>query len=649
MLKRIHLKFGPSPDAAPIQFTPGAMTVVVGPNNSGKSLFLQELDRCLYRGETDWSSSAWKILAAVEPGLPAAGPLRERILSAVRADLAGLRADNYRAAAMLKDIARMIGKPIPPELAEPATYWLGFLDKKSAAETLIGQGKVHTPPEVSAAGAKFPLEALQDAPPEEGLLAVADWFKGESRPHLELIRAVNERSEEALIAEGLVDLRGYFALFKKQCMLLDGKARLELDGSDRGESLLAAPKSTVMRLWHDRKALARLRTLVHDAFGLHVCIDLLDLGSAHLKLAEHTPPPNLEDRLDSEARRFLADTRPLSEFSDGVRSYIGLHAELIAQDRRYVMVDEPEAFLHPPLARRLGFNLSTLAAEQDSCVFAATHSPDFLMGCIESGRGVNIIRLGYRDQRASAHLLPRDELQEMMVDPLLRSTGILGALFHQAAVVVEGNSDRTFYAEVNERLRLHRPADHPPIMRDCVFLNAQGKATVARVLAALRRAGVASCGVVDLDLLKDKQICGDLLRAGGAPESVCEAIGYTRSKVQASIADLAARCKPNGLAGATSEEKKAVQHFIREMEDHGTFLPEVGVVEGWLADLGVKVRKSDWIPAIFKAMGPVDTGLKPRQDDVWRFLLRLGRYLDDQHSPPPPTTRTDEPDRATTQ
>lgn len=632
MLKQLRLRFGSSLDAKPVGFTPGAMTVVVGPNNSGKSLFLRELDRRLYRPE-EWSVKDAKILADVEPDLPAAGPLRERVLQAVRADLAHLKVDDRRVQSRMHLFS---AESLPEPIAGQARVWLGLLDKLPALQALLSSGRVRVPPEATHTHTGFPFEMHAEST-EPGVRAIVEWFQDAPRSHLETVRLVNERPVEALIADSIVDLRGYFDQFRKQCMLLDGKARLELGGQEHTESLLREPTGTVMRLWHDRSALARLREIVHDAFGLHLCIHLLHLGPAQFTLADRPPPPNLEDRLDGEARDFLAGTRPLGEFSDGVRSYIGLHAELIAQDRRVVMIDEPEAFLHPPLARRLGFNLSTLAAGRDSCVFAATHSPDFLMGCIESGRGVNIVRLGYRNKRPSAHLLPRYELQTMMVDPLLRSTGILGALFHQAAVVVEGDSDRTFYAEVNERLRLHQPGDQPPVMRDCVFLNAQGKSTVARVLAALRRAGVASCGVVDLDLLKDKKIPTDLLRAGGAPESVCESIGFTRSKIQNSVTDLASKCAANGLCNATPSEVTSIRHFIREMEAYGTFLPEVGVVEGWLADLGVKAHKKNWIPKVFQAMGPIDTGLKPGSADVWAFLLHIGRYLEGLYDPPTPT------------
>jgi hypothetical protein len=59
------------------------------------------------------------------------------------------------------------------------------------------------------------------------------------------------------------------------------------------------------------------------------------------------------------------------------------------------------------------------------------------MGCIQSGKRVNIVRLTWRSGVASARLLSADKLQTMMRDPLLRSTGVLGALFHEGAIVCE--------------------------------------------------------------------------------------------------------------------------------------------------------------------------------------------------------------------
>ena len=73
------------------------------------------------------------------------------------------------------------------------------------------------------------------------------------------------------------------------------------------------------------------------------------------------------------------------------------------------------------------------------------------------------------------------------------------------------------------------------------------------------------------------------------------------------------------------------------VEATGRILPEVGPVEGWLRHLGVKAHKSDWIPEVFQAMGPVHTGLKPAPNDVWEFIRRIGRYLEAQAPATSPT------------
>ena len=638
MLKGIRLKFGPNLDSEPVGVKPGPMTVIVGPNNSGKSLTLQELYSSFVNADATWASPRWRILADVEPDLPPFGERREWILEAIGNDLSSLRASAPPEMTALRGLKMLLGEiEMEDELLEDPSIWLKTIRSMNIAVSgLIQYKKLRRPASSPYNLQRTSFEALK-ARLKPKHITLLDCFEGDDFAMMELIRTVNNRSDQELIDAGIVDFHGYLSFYQSACALLDGTARLGL-AREESASLSPGADGTIMRLWQARPDLERLRAWILDAFGQHLCVNLLNLGRASLVLSSRPPPPGIEERLDPEAQKFFAAASPLGDFSDGVRTYIGLHAELIAQTRQFIMIDEPEAFLHPPLARRLGFNLSTLAAERGSCVFAATHSPDFLMGCIESGVGVNIIRLGYHNGVASAHLLPRDELETMMVDPLLRSTGILGALFHQAAVVVEGDSDRAFYSEINERLRIHEPGTHPAVMRDCVFVNAQGKATVSRILDALRRLGVVSCGIVDLDLLKDNGVCKKLLEARGATEAVAESIGNTRASIQRSITDLKALCLPNGLARATDPERRSVRHFIHEMALHGIFLPEAGPVEGWLSRLAVKAHKNAWIPAIFKAMGPVNTGLKPSPDDVWRFIRRIGAYLEAQGA------RTDLPD-----
>jgi hypothetical protein len=117
-----------------------------------------------------------------------------------------------------------------------------------------------------------------------------------------------------------------------------------------------------------------------------------------------------------------------------------------------VLIDEPEAFLHPSLAFQLGKEISGIASTAHKSVFVSTHSSQFVMGCIQSGAPVNIVRLTYRSSVATTRVLKSAEVLKLMRNPLLRSTGVVNGLSYEFVVVTESDTDRAFYQEVNERL-----------------------------------------------------------------------------------------------------------------------------------------------------------------------------------------------------
>jgi hypothetical protein len=73
------------------------------------------------------------------------------------------------------------------------------------------------------------------------------------------------------------------------------------------------------------------------------------------------------------------------------------------------------------------------------------------MGCVQGGAQINIIRVTYDYENATARLLTKEKLTPLMRNPLLRSVGVLNALFYNAVIVTEADADRAFYQEVNER------------------------------------------------------------------------------------------------------------------------------------------------------------------------------------------------------
>jgi hypothetical protein len=293
MLKSIRLKFGPTPDAAPLQFTPGPMTMFVGPHGAGKSLALDELRRSLCRAEADDRDR--RILADIEPGLPPSGERRDRVLAIIRTDLERLRTVNATDSAILNTLVKVLRDPeVEPETLDEAISWLDATGKRQIVEALIERRKLR------------PLVHSRTSPAAELL------------PTFTLIQALTERGDERLIADGLIDLRGYHQIHGEPCLSLDDEALLALAADGRSQ----------------------------DGYG-HI------LG-----------------------------------------------------DRQFIMVDDPEATLQPSLARQLGLDLGRLCAERGAQMFAATESPDFVAGCVESGQELTIVRLGFHDGRASALLLP---------------------------------------------------------------------------------------------------------------------------------------------------------------------------------------------------------------------------------------------------
>src|SRR3712207_7056400 len=79
-------------------------------------------------------------------------------------------------------------------------------------------------------------------------------------------------------------------------------------------------------------------------------------------------------------------------------------------------------------------------------------------------------------------------------------------------------SDRVFYSEINERLLAARAGGAD----GCVFLNAQNKQTIRRILRPLREMGIPAVAVVDLDLLKGREDFRDLLKAARSEEHTSE-------------------------------------------------------------------------------------------------------------------------------
>lgn len=205
----------------------------------------------------------------------------------------------------------------------------------------------------------------------------------------------------------------------------------------------------------------------------------------------------------------------------------GCWAHCSQVNKKTILIDGPEAFLYPALARTLSKQIATHAKERH--VFVATHSAEFVMGAVEAGTQVRIVRLQYQSGIGRACLLENADLRKFMNNPLLRSAHVMSGLFAKAVAVTEADNDRAFYQEINTRLLA---AKDPRGIENCVFMNAQNKQTISRIVSLLRRMGVPAAGIVDLDVVAEGGTnWGNQIEAIAIPKPIRPSHETTRANI----------------------------------------------------------------------------------------------------------------------
>ncbi|WP_223295251.1 ATP-dependent nuclease [Allochromatium vinosum] len=440
-------------------------------------------------------------------------------------------------------------------------------------------------------------------------------------------RAQIEKEIFTQLVEKLNDkhYRQYFCrwFLKFNTLLLDGHGRMQLTQEQQGGNLQLPPSNSLSALFRDDKKRAEVRRIVHDAFGLYFVIDPTDLGKLKVRLSETPPSNDIQERgVHADAVIFHSKAKKIDDLSDGAKAFTGIVLELVAGDPMVLMIDEPEAFLHPSLSYKLGKEISVTASAQSKKIFVSTHSSNFIMGCIQSGTPINIVRLTYSQSVATARLLPSEKLLQLMRNPLLRSTGVIDGLFYEAVIVTESDADRAFYQEINERLLKHSPERG---ITNCLFINAQNKQTVHQIIRPLRELGIPAAAIVDIDVLKEGgQPWSNFLGSGFVPHISQKSLISIRQEISKKFIELNIDMKRDGgISSLPNDEKEAAESLLRQLREYGLFVVPNGELECWLKNLKASGHGPKWLIEIFEKMGEnpeLENYTKPEDGDVWDFI-----------------------------
>ena len=230
---------------------------------------------------------------------------------------------------------------------------------------------------------------------------------------------------------------------------------------------------------------------------------------------------------------------------------------------------------------------------------------------------------------ATARLLTRGKIVPLMRNPLLRSVGVLNALFYNAVVVTESDADRAFYQEVNERLLAE---NDPRGINGCLFLNAQNKQTVWDIVKPLRELGIPAAGVVDIDILKEGGAVWKKPLEGAFIPSLSHASLQAERNSLLKAFELTGKDmkKEGGVDLLSTSDKEACNNLFQQLSEYGIFIVPNGELETWLPELDVERTKSRWLLSVFEKMGDdpnVHDYCKPQPGDVWDFVGEITKWV----------------------
>jgi hypothetical protein len=354
----------------------------------------------------------------------------------------------------------------------------------------------------------------------------------------------------------------------------DGASRLGLAHSVAAPDLATeAPNSPLAALYEDAAREQELADATREAFGVPVVINRVAGGQIHLHVGQL--PEDLGQPIPTLPR--------IETQGDGFRSYVGLMLMMVASEFATVIIDEPEAFLHPPQERALGSRLSKEVEKSKSQLVLATHSLDILLGALTAeDASVTVLRLRREGAANRAAVLEPEAVRALWNDPIIRYSNALDGIFHRGLIVCEGDADARFYDATLQAARQRQgSAEH-----GLLFVHCGGKQRAPVIAEALRDLDVPVRIICDMDVLRQEEPLRRIVEALGGQwdtVSVDWALVRTgvdqRSAARRRLADVE-RDVHEVFEGSnddylTKETARALKHSVR-YEDTWTTVKEVG-------------------------------------------------------------------------
>lgn len=381
-------------------------------------------------------------------------------------------------------------------------------------------------------------------------------------------------------------------------------------------------KHPIYKLSKNESLAQKLSDYFHQAFGVDLIVNYNEMQTIPLHIGQSPDKNSFTIAKRDEYYNQVALLPKLQNQGDGMRSFASILLDTFTSDYSITLIDEPEAFLHPPQARMIGKMLAKNNSDARQLLIS-THSEDFLQGLLDAdNENITVVRIDREHNINKMNVLQNSEIKKLWGNPLLRYSNILSGLFHEKVVVCESDYDCLFYQAIIDAVYEQENEVSP----DILFTHCGGKARIKDVVSALRAVGVPVVAICDFDLLNAKQNFKPLIAAFGLnwndELSTEMTVIYDGMNAKSSSGnDAWEQIKKIGKSGFTGAEPAAYEKVENLCRAVGLFIVPVGEMECF--DKTVNKEKKDWV---YHVLEQYDLAVEPKLKDAREFVQLVVDY-----------------------
>lgn len=377
-------------------------------------------------------------------------------------------------------------------------------------------------------------------------------------------------------------------------------------------------RNPIYKLNQNESLAQKLSDYFRQAFGCDLILNRNDMQTIPLHIGQAPDKTAFTIANQDEYYNQVNKLPKLQNQGDGMRSFASILLDTFTSENSITLIDEPEAFLHPPQARLLGKMLAKNNPDNRQLLIS-THSEDFLQGLIDANsKNVTVIRINRDSEINRMSVLQNDKIKKLWGNPILRYSDILNGLFHEKVVVCESDYDCLFYQAIIDAIYEHKNEIAP----DILFTHCGGKTRIKDVVIALKAVNVPVVAICDFDVLNASHIFKPITASFGIDWKVKLSadmkIIYDSMNAKNNAWD---QIKKVGKAGFTGNEAVAYEKIEAECKSAGLFVVPVGEMECF--DKTVNKEKKEWV---YYVLENYDLATEPKLEEVRKFLQVIVDY-----------------------